>query len=267
MSHRSRCPILSCERLRDGFFLLALEAPEIAADCSPGQFVMLRSEVAGWPYLGRPFSIYASDGEAVVQIVYKVVGRATAAMSKMNEGDELILLGPLGEGFTCQEHLSRVICLAGGIGMPPIGFFCQRYVGVFEKMTLVIGARTREELLIPVGLVVEGVEIRSYTEDGSKGTRGTVVQGLLEILDRSGAEGKATMVVACGPKGMLYQVATISTERRLHCQVSVEEMMACGVGACLSCAVPASNGGYLHACRDGPVFESNEIDWKRWIMS
>jgi dihydroorotate dehydrogenase electron transfer subunit len=259
------CSLTQSEKLTDGFFTLRLEAPHVARYCVPGQFVMLRGLSSDWPYLRRPFSIYTSDGEAVIDIVYKVVGRATTLMSKMKVGTQFDLIGPLGKGFTASGEYSQVIALAGGIGIPPIGFYCQKYAGLHDSVTLVIGARTREELLVPIGLVVQGVGVEAYTEDGSKGTKGTVCDGLRKALRRVGPDTDYAKVIACGPREMLSTVATICHRRGIRCEVSVEEIMACGVGACLACAVPSAAGGYLHACKDGPVLGSRLIDWKRWL--
>lgn len=264
MISSSRSRILGNELLRDGFYLLRLEAPRIAEACVPGQFMLLKGLVADWPYLRRPFSIYSSDGDSIVEIVYKVVGRATSLMSRMTEG-EYDVLGPLGNGFTLKANLTHTIALAGGAGLPPVAFYCKKYVGALEMVTLVIGARTNQELLVPVGLVAEGVDMRSYTEDGSKGTKGTVVDGLVKALGETSAERNRVQVIACGPKEMLARVNAVCQGTGISCDVSVEEMMACGLGACLSCAVPGMDGGYIHVCKDGPVLDATMIDWERWM--
>jgi dihydroorotate dehydrogenase electron transfer subunit len=261
----STSAVIGNERLRDGFYLLKLEAPAIAEGCMPGQFVMLKGHVADWPYLRRPFSVYSSDGESCIDLVYKVIGRATGIMSRMQGGDSFDVIGPLGNAFAVKEGMPHAIAVAGGIGIPPVGFFCQKYVGVFDQMILIVGAAVGAELLVPVGLVVEGVELVIYTEDGSKGSKGTACDGLQRTLGKLGADRESVQVVACGPKGMLYEVHRICKERGITCEVSVEEIMACGVGACLACAVPEAGGGYLQACRQGPVLDSASIDWERWL--
>lgn len=258
------CKLSDNEHLTGGFYALRLEAPAIAPQCRPGQFILLRGLVAGWPYLKRPFSVYSTDGETTIEIVYKVVGTATSVMARMQPGERFDVMGPLGNGFSEEDGVAHVIALAGGIGIPPVGFYCHRCVGLHERITLIIGAKTRSELLVPVGLVVQGVEIRPYTEDGSKGTKGTVIGGLAAVLESTGSHD-TTKVIACGPRRMLYEAAEVCRLGRIRCEVSVEEIMACGMGACMSCAVPSAQEGYLHACTDGPVFDSAAIDWKRWI--
>jgi dihydroorotate dehydrogenase electron transfer subunit len=261
MKRAIRCRIIDNEALRGGFYLLRLDAPHIAADCVPGQFVLLRGLGADWPYLRRPFSVYHTDGDALIEIVYKVVGRATSVMAGTAEG-EYDILGPLGTGFAMPGGPHPVVAVAGGAGLPPVAFYCRKYAGLLDGITLVIGARTKAELLVPVGMTAEGIDIRPYTDDGSKGTRGTAAEG----LDRALAEhnDRSTLqVVACGPREMLARVAGTCAATGITCQVSVEEAMACGVGACMACAVPRSGGGYLHACSDGPVFDAGLIDWGR----
>jgi dihydroorotate dehydrogenase electron transfer subunit len=257
-----RAAILDNERVADSFYLMKLDVGPMASDCSPGEFVHLRSLTADWPFLRRPFSIYSTDGEGTIEIVYKVVGKATALMSDAIPGDVFDVMGPLGEPFALPAGASRVIAVGGGVGIPPLVFFCQRYAGALDEVHLLVGAKTAAEIIVPVSLIVEGVKVTYYTEDGSKGEMGLVTEGLgpaLEGLDQGSAE-----VIACGPRAMLAEVASIAREGGQNCQVSVEEIMACGMGACLSCAVPRAGGGYFHACKDGPVFDSQAIDWKRW---
>jgi dihydroorotate dehydrogenase electron transfer subunit len=258
-----RSRIISSEKLRAGFYLLRLEAPEIARACAPGQFILLRGLGPEWPYLRRPFSIYRSDQDATIEILYKVVGRATAVMSSMTQG-EYEVLGPLGKGFALRPGYNRTVALAGGAGLPPVACYCERYAGVLNGVTLVVGAKTAQELLVPVGMMAQGIDVRCYTEDGSKGARGTVVDGLVTLLGELAGPSRAAQVIACGPREMLSGVDRVCRDSGVPCDVSVEEMMACGLGACLGCAVPRKGGGYLHACQDGPVLDAAMVDWERW---
>jgi dihydroorotate dehydrogenase electron transfer subunit len=261
------CRILENERLKDRFYLLKLRAPSVADSCEPGQFVMLRSRHPAWPYLNRPFSIQDSDGDSVVEILYEVVGNATAVMAGLDKGETLDVIGPLGKGFSPVEDSSHLIAVAGGIGLPPLAFHCRRSAGACEAITLVIGAATADELMVPVGLMAEGVEILAYTEDGSKGSRGLATDGLVKSVRSLGANPRSARVAACGPRAMLAEIHGIAADAGISCEVSVEEIMACGVGACMSCAIPAAGGGYLRACRDGPVVESSAIDFARWLAT
>lgn len=115
--------------------------------------------------------------------------------------------------------------------------------------------------------MAEGIDIITYTEDGAKGTRGLATDGLAKIVESATADPSEALIAACGPKQMLGEVHRIAEEAGITCEVGVEEIMACGVGACMSCAIPASGGGYLHACKNGPVVGSSRIDFKRWLST
>jgi dihydroorotate dehydrogenase electron transfer subunit len=259
------CRVLENERLSERCYLLKVLAPSIAEECKPGQFVMLRCRSAAWPYLSRPFSVYDSDGDAVLEIVYKVVGRATAVLAGLGGGEEIDMVGPLGTGYSPVDGVAHLICVAGGIGVPPLAFYCRRYAGVCEATTLVVGAATADELLVPIGLMAEGIEIMSLTEDGTKGARGLATDGLARILRTLAVPPAAARIAACGPRAMLAEVYRQAAGAGIACEIGVEEVMACGVGACMSCAVPKAGGGYLHACKDGPVIDGSRIDFVRWL--
>lgn len=267
MKKGSACRVLENERIKENFYLLRLHAPWVADCCVPGQFVMVRSEAAGWPYLNRPFSIYDSDRDSVVELLYKVVGSATALMARMGKGDSLELIGPLGRGFSPADSVSHLVAVAGGIGLPPLAFYCRTYSGSCDAVTLVIGAAGADELLFPVGMMAEGIKVVTYTEDGSKGSRGLATDGLARLLPSLAAAPQAARIAACGPRKMLGEVSAIAESGGITCEASVEEMMACGVGACMSCAIPARGGGYLHACKDGPVIDTSLIDFERWLKT
>jgi dihydroorotate dehydrogenase electron transfer subunit len=250
------------ERIADSFYLMNLEVGPMAADCNPGEFIHLRALTAEWPFLRRPFSVYSTDGEDRIEIVYKVVGKATSIMADTIPGDILDVMGPLGTSFTLRTGITSAVAVGGGVGVPPLVFYCQRYAGAIDGIELLVGAKTAAGIIVPVSLLVEGVRVTYYTEDGSRGEEGLVTDGMGPALE--GLDSGSTEVIACGPRGMLAEVARLAGERGLACQVSVEEIVACGVGACLSCAVPRAGGGYFHACKDGPVFDSADIDWERW---
>ncbi len=253
------CEVIANERISDDFYLLRIVAPPLASHCAPGQFIFLRGLKDGWPYLRRAFSIYSSDGESHIEVVYKVVGRATRLMTKMKSCEKVDVIGPLGTSFSPPR--GKVVAVAGGIGLPPLAYYCQRYAGIAERLTLIIGASSRSELLVPVGLLAEGVEVITFTEDGSRGNKGTAVEGLSMTIKRY---GEPSMIIACGPQLMLRRVAEVAEASSIACEVCVEEKMGCGLGLCLGCAIPGEGGGFLHACSDGPVIDANRIAWDRW---
>ncbi|MGQ9604086.1 MAG: dihydroorotate dehydrogenase electron transfer subunit [bacterium] len=255
------CKIISNQKISRSTYLMAIEAPPIASKCAPGQFVLLRGLIEGWPYLRRPFSIYSSDGDSAIEIIYRVVGRATHLMSKMGRGKVFNIIGPLGKCFSNPGEESVLVGVAGGIGFPPIAYACDYFVGVCSKVTLVVGAKTSVELLYPTNLIAKGIDIVALTEDGSKGMMGTAIDGLRQVIKN---DSGSIRVIACGPREMLSAISSFCAEEKIGCEVSVEQVMGCGIGACLGCAVPSIDGGYFRACKEGAVIDSRQIDWKRW---
>jgi len=185
-----------------------------------------------------------------------------------SKGGELDLIGPLGNGFRIRESLRRAVVVAGGIGLAPVPFLLQTLTSRRVRVVLLVGAA--DDAMIPYqversgaegatlpGLAALGVEVAFVSE----AMEGKLVSDLLEErLGEFGSEGDEIMAI--GPRAMLKRVAEMAGAR-LPVQVSLEERMACGVGACRSCVVPSTDGAYKTVCRDGPVFYDSEIDWER----
>jgi dihydroorotate dehydrogenase electron transfer subunit len=226
---------------------------------------MLRVTNTGDPLLARPFGISSILFRSSIEVVYRVVGRGTRLLTGVRKGDTLSLLGPLGKGFPMPAKGSVPVLVAGGSGFPPLHFFSQR---AGKNAHFFIGARDKE-CLPPAGIlrsfkdVVQHVHIA--TEDGGAGVRGMSTDILNEFL--SGMEKKVRLVIyACGPHAMLAAVSRIAAEHGIACHVSMEERMACGLGACMGCSIPQKSGGYKRACKEGPVFDATEIDWSERVM-
>jgi dihydroorotate dehydrogenase electron transfer subunit len=221
-------------------FVIAMQAPEIAAAVRAGQFVNL-----GWsngPLLRRPFSVYRVD-EDRIEIVLKAVGEGTAQLLAMSSGDRLSCLGPLGHGFELGVGGRSVVLISGGLGVAPMPLAAKEGRSLGMHVTWVHGARTSDELCSESS----GDEVIWATDDGSKGFAGTAVA----------AAPDADLVLACGPNRMLAAVA----DRWPEALVAVETYMGCGTGVCLGCAVPLIRGGYDRACKEGPVYRAADIDW------
>jgi len=242
-------------------FRLTLRAPEIAANARPGQFVMVQTSPGYDPLLRRPLSIHQTIGHDQVQLLYKVVGKGTRLLATMTAGQQLNLTGPLGHGF--ELAASKAICLVGGgMGIAPLYFLAREILRNTcpPKCVVLLGARTAAELgPLPGNFMDLGVTTHLATDDGSLGHHGFVAELLLQHLD---PELKWT-VCACGPHPMMKAVAGQCRKQGWECQVSLEATMACGIGACLGCAVPQAelSGPYLHVCKDGPVFKAEEVAW------
>lgn len=253
-----------------GHFLLSIGLPDAFATPQPGQFVMVRDPGRGEPLLARPLSVYGfhrEAGRAVLELLCRVAGRGTSLFSRMNPGAPLAVLGPLGRGFTLQSGLRKVVLLAGGVGVAPLTFLLQGgYLRQGSRqepgfITAYVGARTAD-LLTGVDRLQGFCELRTATDDGSAGYHGLVTDLLRADLD--GYDPGETMIYACGPAAMIRSLGVILRSSTLHCEVSLEERMACGIGACLGCAVATTESDgdvlYRRVCCDGPVFDIRRID-------
>lgn len=259
---RATAQLVRREELRPDHCLLTLDCPEIARNALPGQFVHLRVGDGTDPLLRRPLSIMLTNPDAgTVQILMRTVGRGTEIVAGHDEGVEYDLLGPLGTGWTAPEGDAEVMLVAGGIGVAPLIFLAdsQRMARPQPHLRGIFGGATEDALVCWTEFSSRCDEFVVVTEDGSAGEIGLATDMLLCELGRRPAAG----VYACGPDGMLAAVARICSDLGIPCQVSMEQWMGCGVGACLGCAIPARAGGYVRVCTEGPVFDATQIDWGR----
>jgi len=256
--------IISRREVGPDTFLFRLNAPEIAENAVPGQFVMVRTlpEEGHDPLLRRPFSIHRADiNEKWIEILFRVVGRGTRLMARQGEGSCLQVLGPLGRGFSLPGGKIPIL-VGGGLGMAPLLFLAD--VLDEKRAVVVLGAVTRSQLLRLQAFAATGLEVLVATEDGSLGNRGLVTEVLDRLLARLESDVRKNVVVfSCGPMPMMRAVASLCHNYGVACQVSLETVMACGLGLCLGCAVRSREHGYLHVCRNGPVFPANHVDWDR----
>ena len=230
----------------------------------PGQFVMVRIGDAAVPLLRRPFSISGILGDFRqpdgIELMIKVVGKATRALARLRPGQAVDVVGPLGHGFRVPSGVVRIYLAAGGIGVAPIRFLARELAarGVETlDCRLFLGGRSRHDLLCRDEFEKLGMQVTVTTDDGSDGRQCL----LTDPLEAAIIAQRPDMVCACGPRGMLACVAGITKRLTVPCQVSLETLMACGLGACLGCAVVPRrpSGDYLHACVNGPVFNAGEI--------
>jgi len=256
--------------LGGGHYVIGITVPSAFRDVRPGQFVMVGMGNRQVPFLPRPFSVYHVDGhagETGIEILYKIAGKGTRAMSEIRVGESLSVLGPLGTGFDCTHKKEKIILVAGGMGIAPLGFLAEwysRYVtGSWTSIMAYVGAATSGDLVGCERTEKLCSETHVCTDDGSRGLRGTVVDAFRRDLSLFGEE---SAVYACGPSAMMKELSKLLKESSLWCQVSLEERMACGVGACLGCAIKTigSDGStaYKRVCTDGPVFNVRDILWE-----
>ena len=266
----SQYPIIENRVVAPRYFLLGVECPDLARESRPGQFVMVQTGKGLDPFLRRPFSLHRIS-PSHIEILYQVVGKGTELLSNLRPGEYIDLIGPLGKRFPHPEETQGcLILLAGGMGIAPLLAFSEelshpprkspRGRSPLGKILLVYGAKTRSNLVRIDEFEKFGIEIHTITEEGRKGKRGMATDVYREIL---ASDRQIASVYACGPRAMLQSVIQISQRRKFRLYLSLEEMMACGVGACLGCSVASSEKGYLRVCKDGPVFAAEEISLNR----
>lgn len=251
------CRVLGVKR--SGLYTrLRLEAPAIARRARPGQFVMAQACGAGAPFWRRPFGVCQSDGRSQVELLIKAVGTGSRLIAAIGQGDHLDLVGPLGRGFTV-DGPGPVLLVGGGFGIAPLLFLADRLRRKRIPCEVLLGGRCREDLLLRKELSLAGAKVACTTEDGKFGRRGFVT---LLLAERLAAKHPPARLAASGPEAMLRSVARLAREHQVPAEVSLEEVMACGLGVCNGC-VRRVNGQYQRVCKDGPVFDAAAVDWKR----
>ena len=240
-------------QLADGVYSMELLAPEIASAARAGQFISVYTKDKS-KLLPRPISLCGIDRErGILRIVYRVAGAGTAEFSAYRAGDSVEIMGPLGNGFTLKDK--KAILIGGGIGVPPMlelmkELSCER--------TAVLGYRDHQLFLKDEFEACGPVCVA--TEDGSAGTKGNV----LDAIREQGVQGE--IIYACGPTPMLRAVKAYAQEKGIECYISLEERMACGIGACLACVCQSKDvdsHSHVHnkrICKDGPVFAAEEVE-------
>ncbi len=261
-----KAKILSNKKVGAGFYKMELASIYLAKVSRPGQFVEIRCSGGIDPLLRRPLGVHRIRPRGI-DLLYEVVGKGTAAFAEKRGGDELDLIGPLGNGFDLNLASDTNILVAGGIGVAPLTALAESLAAKEgKKVYVLIGAGTRTHIMCAAEFRSIGCDVRLSTDDGSRGYKGRVTGPLVKLLEKCKLETylptfRRATVYACGPVGMLKAVSRIALERGIPCQVSLEEHMACGIGACLGCPVKMKAGSYKMVCKDGPVFNAEELAW------
>lgn len=252
--------------LTGGYFVLELTTaqPNPIVDAQPGQFVMLRGEWGRDLLNGRAFSVLQAIDERRFSVLLKVFGRGTALLQAMAVGDRVTVTGPLGRGFPAPSNDRKQLLIAGGVGLPPLHMHARAAAraGQADRVEMFYGGRTRDDLVLTEDLDRWAITTTLATEDGTRGVAGRVTAPLLARLDQAAQAGEAVELLACGPTPMLEALRSIALDRGVPTYLCLEEMMACGFGVCLGCAVPVYGAKpYKYCCTDGPVFEAREVRW------
>lgn len=242
-------PIRENQRILDDVGMLTFESESVAKSALPGQFLMIQAQTPGAPLFKKPFGIARVKGNDI-SFLYRIVGSTTNLLSQLKAGDNLTVLGPLGHGFTKEE--GKTLIVGGGMGLAPLYFLAQS----LPDTDVLMGARSAKELFWSTLYKSEqGVKnIFLTTDDGSCGTQGTVMALLPGLIEKTGYK----RVYVCGPRPMMQAVRDFLVAQRIPTEVSLERHMACGIGACLSCACNSTTGR-VKVCKNGPVFNANEV--------
>jgi dihydroorotate dehydrogenase electron transfer subunit len=240
---------------------LVMEAPEIAKDARPGQFLNICVQPGGAHLLRRPFSIARADRTAgTVSVVFDSVGLGTQWLAAREPGDTVDLVGPLGHGFDVTSDPGVDLIVGGGYGTAALSFLAAELDARGGEVHAIIGARSRARLYEDDVLDETCASIAVMTDDGSAGMQGLVTDPMPEMIKRFSPR----VVYACGPMPMLRATAAVASELGVPSQLAVEEFMACGIGVCWTCVLPVrTNGSLQHqrSCTEGPVFEGEAIAW------
>ena len=252
--------ILSNKNIKDDFFKLRLEFP-FSDKIEPGQFVHIRIGESFPPLLRRPFSI-SNAGCGWIDIVYKVVGKGTRLLSEFKEGKKLDIIGPCGRGFSVSPLKKRYLLAGGGVGVSPLVFLSRR---ILEKnknalVDVFLGFKKKEDVILEEDFSGENLTLHIATEDGSYGYKG-VVSELVESHIKNLSSLSEVKVYACGPTDMLRVFARLCFKYKICCEVLMEEIIGCGVGACRGCVVKGKEG-YVRVCQEGPAFDIKELSWE-----
>lgn len=271
MPFKCEAELLHKEKVADDIWRITLRVPRLARAAEPGQFVMVKAGKAPGlhPLWRRPFSIHQVLDEERIQLLLKVVGSGSEFIVSCSPGGTLNLLGPLGRGFVLPDQARNICVVGGGVGAAPLFYLTSRLVRSSinpEAIKVFLGGGKASDIaVLEKDFAALGVAVEVATDDGSAGHHGLVTELLSKRLNLE----KSWSVFSCGPHSMMKTVARFCLDRGWPCQLSLETLMACGISACLGCAVPGAGQDvdsgvrpYLHVCKEGPVFEAGEVAWE-----
>lgn len=248
--------VISNHQVADGVFAVRLFADKIAAAAKPGQFIEVRCGSDRDFILRRPFAVHAVSGQAI-EILFDVKGKGTRALARSQPHDVFDVIGPLGRGFSLPSDVKRAVLVSGGMGIASLMMLADELGSMHVRIYFALGAKTKSQLLNIVEIKRLAREVVVATDDGSYGERGAIT----ELVPALVHQAKPDIIYGCGPRPMLSQLARVTRPYEVPCEVSLEALMACGVGACLSCAI-RTQSGVARVCAEGPVFAAEEVVWE-----
>lgn len=249
------------EKLLDGLYKFSVDAKEIVNLVKPGNFIEIRINESLDPFLRRPISIYSIDKEnGILEFIFQVRGTGTELLSKKKEGDKIDIIGPLGNGTFKFEEYKNIAVIGGGIGIFPLYELAKQAKNASKEVYTYLGFRNKDLVTLENEFDEVSTMLTITTDDGSYKNSGFAINYLENDLEKNNID----CIYACGPLPMLKAVKKLAEERKIPCQISLEEKMSCGMGVCLGCAVRTAtsteeNPQYLHVCKAGPVFDSKLV--------
>jgi len=237
-------------------FLIKLSSTESLPKLTPGQFINIEIKNTSEIFLRRPFSVYEVDYEQnTISLIVKILGRGSKKLTEITKGESLSIIFPLGKGFTYPNINDKILLIGGGRGVAPMVFLAKESGLSRENVSLLLGAKTIEDH-VNVDDYHQYGNLYFTTEDGSLGEKGFVTQH--SVFQNNLI--KYDKIYACGPDAMMKAVAKEAKKASVFCEVSLENLMACGFGVCLCCIEPTVKGN-LCVCTEGPVFNINDLKW------
>ena len=246
--------VIENKRIITDFYVLEIEGTEKIPEIKPGQFVQARVDGSPETFLRRPLSIHDVDYKRnTIRLLIQVVGKGTEALARLKRGDKLNIIYPLGNSFGDPEINDKIILIGGGCGIAPLLYLGKHLKSIGYSPDILLGFRNKERILEHDEYSEIG-KVYLTTEDGSAGEKGVVTNH--SVL----AKNKYNRIYCCGPDSMMKAVSRYARKYNIACEVSLENLMACGIGACLCCIVDTVKGN-LCSCIDGPVFNINDLKW------
>lgn len=249
-----RCTVQQVREVADNVHVLSFIAPSISSSVKAGQFLSIKVDDSHDPLLRRPFSVYRTEGGSV-EIIFNVIGRGTANLSRKRPGESLDVIGPLGTPFSLSgPEFKTGVLIGGGLGVAPLPLATAGLIAAGKGVETFIGARSRRHLAVSH---LRNVHVA--TDDGTEGHHGTVVDLVSTIFGTT--RFPSPKIFACGPTPMLRALAAFVRENNLLCEVSLEGPMGCGIGICQGCPVELEGEGKKYAlmCKDGPTFDLRRV--------
>jgi len=251
--------VISNSKIKGRYFRCVFRAPGLARSARPGQFINIRVSEGTQPLLRRPFGVHRAKGSNI-EIVYEVLGKGTKILSQKKPGEYLDVIGPLGNGFDLRRAIGagrQAILVSGGIGVAPLLFLAEKLAAT--RPIVLIGSKTKSQIICEKEFKDLGCDVKISTDDGTRGLKGYVSDLLSRVLWLTNNQARLA-IYACGPKPMLKEISRLCARPNVDAQISLEEHMACGIGACLGCVINTVSG-YQRVCKEGPVFEANQVIW------